>query len=56
MGLQALGARQAHGRGRKGFERARIRYRDGVDHFGLPYARILQRALNAAEEDSQEQS
>ena len=40
----------------QGFERARIRYRDGVDHFGLPYARILQRALNAAEEGSQEQS
>lgn len=33
---------------RQGFEHARIRYREGVDHFGLPYARILERTLTAA--------
>lgn len=37
----------------QGYDHARIRYRDGVDHFGLPYARILDRMLTAAEDQAQ---
>ena len=35
---------------RRGYDHASIRYRRGVDHFQLPYAGILDRALTAAEE------
>ncbi|WP_424347132.1 hypothetical protein [Kocuria sp. CH-021] len=39
----------------QGFEHVRIRTREGVDHFGLPYARILERMLSAAEERAEAQ-
>ncbi|MFI7484278.1 hypothetical protein ACH9EU_17910 [Kocuria sp. M1R5S2] len=40
---------------RQGYDHARIRYREGVDHFQLPYARILDRVLTAAEADTDEE-
>lgn len=36
---------------RQGYDHAVIRYRRGVDHFDLPYAGILDRALTMAEEE-----
>lgn len=35
---------------RQGYEHTRIRVREDVDHFELPYARVLDRVLTSAEE------
>lgn len=35
----------------RGYDHARIRYREGVDHFQLPYAGILDQVLTRAEQD-----